>query len=185
MNSNNSTDVALIHKVCGQLPVFYNTVAFLITAKAIRQRISELGSDNFLQMLEVSLVNSMIHEWYVLFDVKGGNNYWKQLTVEHKAYRDRIYEITGFNYSEWTRFRDHVGSLRNDGLSNNSGSNAAMELSDDDLEKLLAIYRFTYSWLYDHAAGVDNEADDLFRPLDFIDTLISDVAARVEQLSVQ
>ncbi len=180
MNSSNSADVALIHKVDDNLPAFYNTVGFLVIAREIRRWIRENGHDEFLQTLEISLINSMIHEWYKLFDVKGGDSYWKKMTVEHTVYCNQLYELTTFSYNEWTQFRNRVSSLRLEGILRKGNANT---LSDDDLEILLSICRFTYSWLYEHAHGAGDGADDIFRPLDFIDTLISDASSRLNQIS--
>ena len=57
-------------------------------------------------------MGSFVINWSKLFGMDVKDQYWKQTTLEQKEFREAVYQVTGFNYQAWEKYRKAMSDLK-------------------------------------------------------------------------
>lgn len=108
-------DHNLLHKVESELENLYAIIDGYNAISTIQEAIPAEAQDSpFWKEILTSLTSLFVINWCKLFGIDSNENYWKQATLEQKAFRDDIYEKTSFNYQSWNQYRHAMHELKNE-----------------------------------------------------------------------
>lgn len=113
--------VSSLHKALLELDCLY-TASDCLIAYSVLDSVLEVnckGSESgdkpsaFWLHTKAALMGSFAINWCKLFGTDSSDRYWKQVTLEQKAFRELVYGATGFNYQAWADYRKAMTNFRN------------------------------------------------------------------------
>ena len=105
-----------LHKAFLELECLYTASDCLIAYNVL---VKKWGSDPgaevpvFWLHSRAALMGSFTINWCKLFGSDSNDRFWKLVTLEQKAFRELVYEVTGFNYQGWADYRKAMTAFRN------------------------------------------------------------------------
>lgn len=108
-------DNNILHKVENELENLYAIIDGYNAIKAIQQTRSEAVQQTpFWREIVNSLTDQLTINWCKLFGIDCNDSYWKQATLEQKAFREAVYDATGFDYQGLKEYRLAMHEFRNE-----------------------------------------------------------------------
>jgi len=105
-----------LHKALLELECLYTASDCLIAYNALVKKWGDNIEEDvpvFWLHSRAALMGSFTINWCKLFGSDSNDRFWKQVTLEQKAFRELIYEATGFNYQQWADYRKAMTAFRN------------------------------------------------------------------------
>lgn len=104
---------SIARKALLEAEVLYTAADCGLSFQALNEKLGPDASDNdFWFHTRGALRGSFVINWCKLFGVNVKNTYWKQTTIEQKAFRDAVYGATGFDYQAWSNYRKEMSDLK-------------------------------------------------------------------------
>lgn len=126
MEFSSPVSVSSYHKALLELECLYTASDCLMAYDALNAKLEEglderaddikagiEGMPVFWLHTRAALMGSFTINWCKLFGSDCNNSFWKQVTLEQKTFRERIYATAGFNYQAWTDYRKSMTGFRN------------------------------------------------------------------------
>ncbi len=104
---------SVVHKVANEIECLYTAADCLIGFEQLNKRYETQQAPDFWQHVHSALMGAFVINFCKLFGVDCNDRFWKQLTIEQKEFRERIYSATGFDYNHWMDYRKSMTELRN------------------------------------------------------------------------
>lgn len=103
----------IVQKAAQEIDCLYTAADCLIGFRQLQDTFQEEPVPDFWRHVQTAMMGSFVINFCKLFGVDCQDMYWKQLTLEQKAYRDRVYEITGLQYRTWMDYRQRMSEFHN------------------------------------------------------------------------
>ena len=108
-----SIDENIVRKALVEAEVLYTAADCGLSYQALDARLGDQVTNNdFWFHTRGALRGSFVINWCKLFGVTATDQYWKRVTLEQKAFREAVYEATGFDYPAWDAYRKQMTDLK-------------------------------------------------------------------------
>lgn len=169
---------SIIHKAQKEVECVYTAADCLLGFLAIDERCHTKQAPDFWQHVHTALIGSFVINFCKLFGIDCGDAYWKQVTIEQKEYRDRIYAATGFDYSGWMAYRKSMTELRNK-ISVHLTPYQHIE-KVPNFQPALIILQTTHQWMREVWESLDVPATGPLAEADYFDRVKQQTTAIIE-----
>lgn len=145
-----------LHKAFLELECLYTASDCLIAYNVL---VKKWGSDPgaevpaFWLHSKAALMGSFTINWCKLFGSDSTDRFWKQVTLEQKAFRELVYTATGFNYQVWADYRKAMTALRNKVVSHPTPYLGGSDVPD--FSAAFDVLKVTHQWLRQVAEYID------------------------------
>ncbi|PIE41276.1 MAG: hypothetical protein CSA49_04245 [Gammaproteobacteria bacterium] len=117
MHFSNAIDANIVRKALNEVESLCTAadcgLSYMALVAKFGDDLAQAGTRNdFWFHTRGALLGSFVINWCKLFGVDVKNQYWKQTTLEQKAFRECVYQKTGFNYQSWDKYRKAMGDLK-------------------------------------------------------------------------
>ncbi|OUR94907.1 hypothetical protein A9Q81_14155 [Gammaproteobacteria bacterium 42_54_T18] len=145
-----------LHKAFLELECLYTASDCLIAYNVL---INKWGNDSsadvpvFWLHSKAALMASFTMNWCKLFGSDSTDRFWKQVTLEQKAFRELVYTVTEFNYQGWADYRKMMTAFRNKVVSHPT---PYFDCNDvPDFSAAFDVLKVTHKWLRQVAEYID------------------------------
>ena len=113
-----SVDSNDVRRISNQLDFFYTAFRCYFYFSIINTaNLNGHQCQEFWRLQRYALFHSLVFNWCELFIPGTENNHWRELTIECPEYTKVFYESSGFNYVEWTQYRNYINEVKNSFLT--------------------------------------------------------------------
>ena len=130
---------------------------------------------------QAALRGSFVINWCKLFGVDVKDIYWKQVTLEQKAFREAVYAETGFDYQAWDRYRKSMSDLRAVMVEHLNPYYPLESLPD--FEPALAVIKVCHQWLLNVCDELDVDKTGPLGRGDYFTKVADDIEATLGQIN--
>lgn len=176
-----SIDDNIVRKAMAEAGVLYTAADCGMSYAALNDRLGDsVASNEFWFHTLGALRGSFVINWCKLFGVTASDNYWKRVTLEQKAFREALYDATGFDYQHWDSYRKAMSDLRavlTDHLD------PYYPIDDlPDFAPAMAVLKVTRQWLREVAAEFAVTLEGPMAREDYFSKVEQDIGAILEKL---
>ena len=130
-----------------------------------------------------ALRGSFVINWCKLFGVDVKDIYWKQVTLEQKAFREAVYAATGFDYQQWDHYRKSMSDLRAVMVEHLNPYHPIDTLPD--FAPALAVIKVCQQWLGDVCGELAVEKTGPLGRADYFQKVAADIEVTLQQINLQ
>ena len=101
-----------LKKSSRELDAFYTALKSFFYYTELR-KYGELNrsNDEFWDLVEFTLLYSMLVNWNEVFGMSKKNTHWNKLTLENSEYVNILYSAGNFDYTNWTEYRRYINEI--------------------------------------------------------------------------
>lgn len=176
-----SIDENLVRKALIEAEVLYTAADCGLSLQALDARLGDSARENaFWFHTRGALRGSFVINWCKLFGVTATDPYWKRVTLEQKAFREAVYEVTGFCYPEWDAYRKQMTDLK---AVLSEHLNPYYPIADlPDFAPAMATLRVAHRWMREVAAEFAIALEGPIAREDHFEQAEADIAQILEKL---
>ena len=176
-----SIDENIVRKALVEAEVLYTAADCGLSCRALEARLGDDAEDNaFWLHTRGALRGSFVINWCKLFGITASDPYWKRVTLEQKAFREAVYEATGFDYPQWDAYRKQMTDLKAVLSEHLNPYYPIAELPD--FAPAMAVLRIAHQWLREVAAEFAIALEGLAACEDHFERAEADIGAILSKL---
>lgn len=158
----------------------HNLVCYEQLAKVTDANGDPTAVQSFWSHAQYSVLGGFVYNWCKLYGTDSKDGFWKQVTLEQKAFRDQIYQLGDCDYASWTRCRQQMTEFRNELLFHFSAFHPLTHLPDFKIAG--AAITVSHQWLRELMSHYEVAMEGPVAQADYLETLRANAEKAVAPL---